>query len=122
VDKALFRKYALNPELAFLINGILPPGTPPLITTNRTDIAAIFIPDLIKVDLSTSRVRLAGGGTRSSDDPDDPGDSRLGIFEGEVLNSHIQDPFAPWCSERRKVNSERRTPLGGDRRPSGFTG
>jgi hypothetical protein len=29
-------------------------------TTNRTDIAGIFIPDLIKVDLSTGPARLAG--------------------------------------------------------------
>ncbi len=51
VDQALFRKYALNPELAKLINLLVLPAPIPGIDTNRTDIAGIFIPDLIKVDL-----------------------------------------------------------------------
>ncbi len=37
-------------------------------TTNRTDIAGIFIPDLIKVDLSTAPARLAGGGLTHPDE------------------------------------------------------
>src|SRR6266513_2573816 len=61
-DGTLFRKYAENPELAALINSILLGGSKPGITHNRTDIAAIYIPDLIKVDLSISKARLAGGG------------------------------------------------------------
>ena len=40
----------------------VPPLDPPAITTQRTDIAAIYIPDLIKVDLSTEGVRFAGSG------------------------------------------------------------
>ena len=40
--------------------------------TNRTDIAAIYIPDLIKVDLSTPGVRFAGGGPNHPTNPDDP--------------------------------------------------
>src|SRR5213080_1441342 len=92
-DGTLFRKYAENPELAALINSILLGGSKPGITHNRTDIAAIYIPDLIKIDLSTSKARLAGGGPNDPTNPDDPGFSRLSIFGGDVLKSRIQDPF-----------------------------
>ena len=66
VDASLFRKYALTPELAALINALVF-GSNVAPTTNRTDIAGIFIPDLIKVDLSTGPARLAGGGAEPSD-------------------------------------------------------
>jgi hypothetical protein len=92
-DRALFRKYAENPELAKLINLLVFGGHGPAIETNRTDIAGIYIPDLIKVDLSTSKVRFAGGGPNHPTNPDDAGYSRLGIFGGDVLQSQIQDPF-----------------------------
>jgi Domain of unknown function (DUF4331) len=92
-DGMLFRKYAETPELAALINTILLGGTRPEITHDRTDIAAIYIPDLIKVDLSTRKVRFAGGGANDPTNPDDPGYSRLSIFGGDVLKSKIQDPF-----------------------------
>ena len=92
-DKELFRKYALNPELAHLINAIVFGGAGPAPETNRTDIAGIYIPDLIKVDLSTSKVRFAGGGATHPTNPDDPGYSRLGIFGGDVLVSTIQPGF-----------------------------
>jgi hypothetical protein len=84
-DNQLFRKYAETPELAALLNAA--------VQTNRTDIAGIYIPDLIKVDLSTTGVRFAGGGAGNPMNPDDPGYSRLGIFGGDVLRSNIQDPF-----------------------------
>ena len=81
VDNQLFSKYALNPELAALINALLVPALdPPAITTQRTDIAAIYIPDLIKVDLSTEGVSFAGSGPGHPTNPDDPGFSRLSIF------------------------------------------
>ena len=64
IDNALFRRYAVTPELARLINQIIFNGTLPDVETGRTDIAGIFIPDLIKVDLSTERCRLAGNGTQ----------------------------------------------------------
>jgi len=94
-DAALFRKYALNPELARLLNLLVVPGSGlrPAVETGRTDIAGIFIPDLIKVDLSTPGARLAGGGPAHPTNPDDPGFSRLGVFGGDVLKSTIQDPF-----------------------------
>lgn len=93
-DAALFAKYALKPELAKLINAIVFKGNGPAVETKRTDIAGIFIPDLIKVDLSTPAARLAGSGAGHPSNPDDAGFSRLSIFGGDVLQSQIQDPFA----------------------------
>jgi hypothetical protein len=92
-DKALFSKYALTPELAHLINAIVFGGNGPAPESNRTDIAGIYIPDLIKVDLSTPACRLAGGGPSHPTNPDDAGYSRLGIFGGDVLVSTIQAGF-----------------------------
>ena len=96
VDSQVFRKYAETPELAALINALLvPPLDPPAVTTGRTDISGIYIPDLIKVDLSTPGVRFAGSGPGHPTNPDDAGFSRLGIFgtPPDVLQSQIQDPF-----------------------------
>lgn len=94
-DRKLFRQYAENPELCRLLNLLVIPGSglTPCIETGRTDIAGIFIPDLIRVDLSTPGVRLAGGGPNHPTNPDDAGFSRLSIFGGDVLQSQIQDPF-----------------------------
>lgn len=91
-DRRLFRKYALRPELARLINLIVIPGSGlnPAVEDDRTDIAAIYIPDLIKVDLSTSAVRFAGNGTSSGTNPDDAGFSRLSVFGGDALTSTVQ--------------------------------
>ena len=91
-DKDLFRKYAEKPELAALINALVfNANVAP--TTNRTDIVGIFIPDLIKVDLSTAPARLAGGGQSDPVNPDDAGFSRLSIFGGDVLTSQVQAGF-----------------------------
>ena len=81
LDRVRFAKYALNPELARILGSQF--------TTGRTDIAAIFIPDLIKVDLSTPAAHLT---TTTGDDPAHQF-SRLSIFGGDVLQSRIQDPF-----------------------------
>lgn len=92
VDGFLFRKYATNPELAVLINLLVlgdAEGDGPIKTTNRTDLAGIFIPDVIKIDLSTPPARLAGGGTAHPTNPDDPGFSRLSVFGGDVLPSKL---------------------------------
>jgi len=88
-DSDLFAKYASNPELAKLLN-LLVFQSQVAPETNRTDLVGIFIPDLIKVDLSTGPARLAGG---SAANPDDPGFSRLSIFGGDVLVSQIQSGF-----------------------------
>jgi len=93
IDKTVFAKYANTPELARLINALVFNGNGPAVETNRSDIAGIFIPDLIKVDLSTGPCRLAGGGPTHPTTPDDAGFSRLSIFGGDVLQSRIQDPF-----------------------------
>jgi len=83
-DKDLFTetppKYALAPELAKLLD------VPPKLQTARTDLAGIFIPDLVKVDLSTGPAHLA-------DNPNDPLFNRLGIFGGDTLKSTIQQGF-----------------------------
>ncbi|HZM71294.1 MAG TPA: DUF4331 domain-containing protein [Candidatus Cryosericum sp.] len=109
-DSQLFRRYAESPELARLLNLLVVPGSGlrPAVETGRTDIAGIFIPDLIRVDLSTRGARLAGGGPDHPTNPDDPGYSRLGVFGGDVLQSAIQDPlgnggFIPggWPNGRR---------------------
>lgn len=87
VDSQIFRKYAENPELATLINLLIGGGQQLAIDKNRADIAAIYIPDLIKIDLSTDPVRLAGNGPNDPKNPDDMGFSRLSIFGGDILES-----------------------------------
>lgn len=89
-DVVTFKKYALKPELAALLNALVFGGKGPAAETDRTDIAGIFIPDLIKVDLSTAPARLAGGAASA---PSDAGFSRLGIFGGDVLISKVQAGF-----------------------------
>lgn len=85
-DPLRFNKYALAPELATLV------GADMNRRVNRTDLAGIFIPDIIKVDLSTAAARLAGG-SNSGAAPDDAGFHRLGIFGGDTLISNIQTGF-----------------------------
>jgi len=77
VDKTVFAKYALAPELAVLLGAS--------VQTERTDLAGIFIPDLIKVDLSTGPAHLA--------DNNDKIFNRLGIFGGDTLTSTVQQGF-----------------------------
>src|SRR5262249_52869353 len=91
-DKDLFAKYATTPELAHLLN-VLVFQSQVAPEIDRTDIAGIYIPDMIKVDLSTDSCRLAGGGPSNPTTPDDTGFSRLSIFGGEVLHRRIQDPL-----------------------------
>jgi hypothetical protein len=103
-DSRLFRQYAVQPELAALLNALVFRGNPiPGIETGRTDLAGIFIPDLIKVDLSTGPARLAGGGANHPTNPDDPGFSRLSIFGGDLLFSRLQNTMVPggWPNGRR---------------------
>lgn len=103
-DAARFASYALTPELAALLNALVfAPNPIPGIETNRTDLAGIFIPDLIKCDLSTAPVRLAGGGPSHPTNPDDPGFSRLSVFGGDTLFSPLQNTQVPggWPNGRR---------------------
>ncbi len=102
IDSTVFAKYALAPELAKVL------GVPAAQQTNRTDLAGIFIPDLIKTDLSTGPAKLAGG-TNPGAAPNDVGFNRLSIFGGDTLTSAIQptSPFGPnvvpggWPNGRR---------------------
>ncbi|MEO7412847.1 MAG: DUF4331 domain-containing protein [Opitutaceae bacterium] len=92
-DAKLFAKYASTPELGALINQLIFGNAGGFPTTERSDLVGIFIPDLIKVDLSTAPARLAGGGLAHPTTPDDAGFSRLGIFGGDTLTSQIQAGF-----------------------------
>ena len=77
-DRELFLDFAANPDLAAVL------GSTPLVDTNGNSlIVGIYIPDLIKVDLTTGPARLAGQN----------GFNRLGFFGGDVLKSEVQDPF-----------------------------
>ena len=93
VDNSRFRIYAETPELAKLLNLIVFEPDIPGIETKRFDIASIFIPDLIKIDLSTHPARLAGGGPDHATNPDDKGFSRLSIFGDDTLVSNVQEGF-----------------------------
>ncbi|MDJ0782432.1 MAG: DUF4331 domain-containing protein [Desulfosarcinaceae bacterium] len=54
-----FETYALNPELASLLNFRFNLG---LVDQDRGDLAAVFIPDVLRVDTTTDPVPLAGMG------------------------------------------------------------
>ena len=102
-DRRLFRKYAVRPELATLLNAIVLEPDIAGIDSNRQDLAGIFIPDIIRVDLSTPAARLAGGGADHATTPDDPGFSRLSVFGGDTLPSALQgtDVAGGWPNGRR---------------------
>jgi hypothetical protein len=72
-EDSSFAQYALNSELAFLINFVFNLG---LTENNRTDLAAVYIPDVIRVDTTTDPVRLAG----------QSGFSRLGFIGGDLTS------------------------------------
>ena len=102
-DRRLFRKYAVRPELAVLLNAIVLEPDIAGIESNRQDLAGIFIPDILRVDLSTPVARLAGGGSGHATTPDDPGFSRLSVFGGDTLLSSFQGTEVPggWPNGRR---------------------
>jgi hypothetical protein len=92
-DAALFQQYASTPELAALVNAITFSGMTVAPTTGRTDLVGIFIPDMLRVDLSTGAARLAAGGTSFPSYPDDKGFSNQSVFGGDTLQSSIQAGF-----------------------------
>jgi hypothetical protein len=85
-DGLRFKQYATAPELASILGIALDRRV------NRSDLAGIFIPDIIKVDLSTAAARLAGGSNAGAA-ADDAGFHRLGIFGGDTLTSAVQPGF-----------------------------
>jgi len=68
-----FEQYALNSELATLINLVY--GTE-FVTEDRIDLAAVFIPDVLRVSTTTGPVPLEN----------DPGFSRLGFIGGDLTD------------------------------------
>jgi hypothetical protein len=63
-DAAKYAKYATTPEIALLINTVFGLS---FATTGRTDLAAVYIPDVLRVDTTTGPVPLIGeGGNRLS--------------------------------------------------------
>jgi hypothetical protein len=82
-DDRLFAQFALNPELATVL------GLP---DQDRQDLAGIFIPDVIKVDLTTPPARLAG----------EDGFNRLSVFGGDTLTNAAGETVAGgWPNGRR---------------------
>jgi len=71
---AHFEAHALEPELASLLNAALSAG---FVATGRSDLAALFLPDVLRVDLTTGPVRLPG----------QVGFSRLGFFGGDTAGA-----------------------------------
>ncbi len=63
-DVAKYQKYAITPELPVLLNAVFSTN---FVTTNRTDLAAVYSPDVLRVDTTTGAVPLIGqGGNRLS--------------------------------------------------------
>ena len=63
-DVSKYSKYALTPELPVLLNAVF--GTN-FNTMNRTDLVAVYAPDVLRVDTTTAAVPLIGqGGNRLS--------------------------------------------------------
>lgn len=75
-DAIKYQKYALNPEVAVLINAVY--GTK-FATTGRTDLAAVYIPDVIRVDTTTGPANIAGQAAFS----------RLGFIGGDTLTNGV---------------------------------
>ncbi len=69
---ASFSTYALNPEVAVLVNAVY--GTS-FATSGRVDLKAVYIPDVIRVDTTTGAARVSGAA----------GFSRLGFIGGDTL-------------------------------------
>ncbi len=63
-DATKYKTYALTPELPVLINAVFGAS---FVTTGRADLAAVYIPDVLRVDVTTNSVPLIGqGGNRLS--------------------------------------------------------
>lgn len=88
-DATHFATYALNPEVAFLINTVYHTGFQ---EHNRTDLLGIYIPDVVRVDTSTAPVPLDG----------QSGFNRLSFIGGDtVKNGAGADVPGGWPNGRR---------------------
>ena len=92
-DVAKYRTYALNPEVGVLINALYGSALPaPIVTTNRSDLAAVYTPDVIRVDTTTGPARVAG----------EMGFSRLGVLGNDTLQDGAGDAIpGGWPNGRR---------------------
>ena len=89
VDAARFATYALNPEVAVLINAVF--GTS-FQTTGRADLQAVYIPDVIRVNTTTAATTIPG----------DAAFNRLSFIGGDTIaNSANQQIPAGWPNGRR---------------------
>ena len=89
VDASTFATYALNPEVAVLINAVY--GTS-FVTSGRVDLQAVFIPDVIRVNTTTGPTKVAG----------EAGFNRLSFIGGDtILNGASQAIPAGWPNGRR---------------------
>ena len=88
-DAAAFATYALNPEVAGLINFVF--GTS-LATSGRVDLQLVYIPDVIRVDTTTPPVSLPG----------QAGFSRFGFAGGDTTtDSSGRVKSSGWPNGRR---------------------
>ena len=88
-DAALFAKYARTPELAGLLNTVFGTG---FATTNREDLVAIYIPDVIRVNTTTGPTTIEGDATFN----------RLSFIGGDtILNGNGVAIPAGWPNGRR---------------------
>jgi hypothetical protein len=88
-DPTGFQVYAMGPEIITLLNAVF--GTQ-FVTTGRTDLANIYIPDVLRVDITTPPVRLAG----------QTGFSRLSVFGGDTTtNANGDNVPSGWPNGRR---------------------
>ena len=83
-----YDSYARTPELAVLLNTVY--GTQ-FQTNNRSDLVAVFIPDVLRVNTTTGPARLAG----------QTGFSRLGFIGGDTLTSPNGGVNGGWPNGRR---------------------
>ena len=88
-DAARFATYALNPEIAVLINAVY---TTSFQTSGREDLKAVYIPDVIRVNTTTGPTRVSG----------ENGFNRLSFIGGDmILDGSGQSVPAGWPNGRR---------------------
>ena len=94
-DATAYKVYATNPEIAALINVAVfgdPTGATPLATTGRIDLAAVYIPDVIRVDTTTGPTKASG----------EAGYNRLSFIGGDTItNGNGKAIPAGWPNGRR---------------------
>ncbi len=89
VDASTFATYAQNPEIAVLINAVF--GTN-FQTTGRSDLQAVFIPDVLRVNTNTQATKVSG----------DPGFNRLSFIGGDTIDNGAGTQIpAGWPNGRR---------------------